>query len=694
MKILTLVTFLLTFIISFDSIKSQAQWEKIQSPIGANIEDFIFFDNKYMMIMMPWSGVQLSEDFGETWNYYNDGLEEPISEKAKFFIGNRDTVFLLQRNILYEFSKSSSRWQRINYPDFNLNKVQMTLNGDILFSSSYEVYISKDNGKTHSKLINNVEWTNSIYNILFLGNNENYFIKYIYNNKKYTLNRFSDDGSKIELLIELPKYLDLLYHVEGGLLLHSQDSCYRYNAIKNSIELIYNIQQPNKPILGSLYMNNQGHIISNNPQSFISFDGAYTWTPILVNSFNDKTQYKNFFYYDSKIFYLDRLGSSNDLLKEEEINSNIVSTFSNFRLACNNDLIVSSNGDIISGIGNSYKLYNYNYVITTNRGINWEPILISGKPIRQLLKWEDYKYFATTSEGVFYTQDNFQNWKLLNPFSYNAIHVSRDGFIYYLTSDPYSLTRSNLAGDSISIFSVNTCCDGGLLQVLSHPNGNKYVNWSGRLGVQKDNQGSFNFPNFKWAIDGYYQMNSKSEIFYIGLHYFYKMDSELNNIDSSNLILINSSSIVGSDNQNRVYVYCNEHGLYQCESMNCIPFNIQGLPFPNMKIQHFIEGEDGYYYIGLANGSIYRYTERVATSEIKHKNSINIYPNPMMEYFIIDTKHYSGQVKNLTVIDAYGKIYYQSNLLNEITEVSTIEWSKGVYFIGVDNVYFEKVIKN
>ncbi len=60
--------------------------------------------------------------------------------------------------------------------------------------------------------------------------------------------------------------------------------------------------------------------------------------------------------------------------------------------------------------------------------------------------------------------------------------------------------------------------------------------------------------------------------------------------------------------------------------------------------------------------------------------SINVYPNPTTGCFNIKTDH--NQYNDVWIYDSVGKIVYKEKF-QSYTEVSTSDWTKGVYHVRV-----------
>jgi len=60
---------------------------------------------------------------------------------------------------------------------------------------------------------------------------------------------------------------------------------------------------------------------------------------------------------------------------------------------------------------------------------------------------------------------------------------------------------------------------------------------------------------------------------------------------------------------------------------------------------------------------------------------VNIYPNPFNNNVFVFTNN-GGNIK---IIDIFGKIVYNSELLDGLNEISTNNFSKGIYFVKVNN---------
>ena len=63
------------------------------------------------------------------------------------------------------------------------------------------------------------------------------------------------------------------------------------------------------------------------------------------------------------------------------------------------------------------------------------------------------------------------------------------------------------------------------------------------------------------------------------------------------------------------------------------------------------------------------------------EENIKIFPNPFDNYITV----FANDGANITITDVLGKIMYRSEIFNEINEVSTTHFPKGVYFAKIQN---------
>jgi hypothetical protein len=75
------------------------------------------------------------------------------------------------------------------------------------------------------------------------------------------------------------------------------------------------------------------------------------------------------------------------------------------------------------------------------------------------------------------------------------------------------------------------------------------------------------------------------------------------------------------------------------------------------------------------------------------KTKINIYPNPSGDFFTFDVE--ADLVgKQYQIFDELGRIISANTIISTTNQISTLDWSKGIYFIKIDNLNSEKIIIN
>jgi hypothetical protein len=81
---------------------------------------------------------------------------------------------------------------------------------------------------------------------------------------------------------------------------------------------------------------------------------------------------------------------------------------------------------------------------------------------------------------------------------------------------------------------------------------------------------------------------------------------------------------------------------------------------------------------------------------VANGSSIILYPNPAIDYFIVNSNSHS--VLNLIVTDALGKLILKQTIGSDIEKINTSQFAKGIYFIQINDrnnpVYRGKIIKN
>ena len=109
--------------------------------------------------------------------------------------------------------------------------------------------------------------------------------------------------------------------------------------------------------------------------------------------------------------------------------------------------------------------------------------------------------------------------------------------------------------------------------------------------------------------------------------------------------------------------------------------------------QDYTAISDGDYYDiitinGCSSGLSNTIHLNVTNIELDENKTINIYPNPMVNELIIETKGKEDKL-NIEILNSLGQIVYKGNLI-EKSIIQTSNFAPGVYLIKLYNVkYYE-----
>ena len=85
----------------------------------------------------------------------------------------------------------------------------------------------------------------------------------------------------------------------------------------------------------------------------------------------------------------------------------------------------------------------------------------------------------------------------------------------------------------------------------------------------------------------------------------------------------------------------------------------------------------------------------IGIHETGNKNNIRIYPNPAKNNLFVEQKN--GKYSEIKIYSVLGKLVYQDNLNEVITEINLKNLNKGIYFVKVyekdtQNIVLKKLI--
>ena len=116
------------------------------------------------------------------------------------------------------------------------------------------------------------------------------------------------------------------------------------------------------------------------------------------------------------------------------------------------------------------------------------------------------------------------------------------------------------------------------------------------------------------------------------------------------------------------------------------------LVFPNASGQWVTFGQDlsGELYIGSHGGQIYKITDAALSLNSIEESKLEIYPNPTSGIINLDN---NGEVLNITIYDINGRIVVEHENYS-LQQLNISELNNGIYFMKINNLYTQKIIKN
>ena len=116
------------------------------------------------------------------------------------------------------------------------------------------------------------------------------------------------------------------------------------------------------------------------------------------------------------------------------------------------------------------------------------------------------------------------------------------------------------------------------------------------------------------------------------------------------------------------------------------------LVFPNASGQWVTFGQDlsGELYVGSHGGQIYKITDAALSLDSIEESKLEIYPNPTSGIINLDN---NGEVLNITIYDINGRIVVEHENYS-LQQLNISELNNGIYFMKINNLYTQKIIKN
>ena len=336
-------------------------------------------------------------------------------------------------------------------------------------------------------------------------------------------------------------------------------------------------------------------------------------------------------------------------------------------------------------------------LLSIDNGQSWTKMNINGDEVINIQSNKANIYHAVCHDSSYYSVDYGKTW---NPLkyeisSYKNFYFAPDQTLYMVgLGGPY-LTRSKVDGSDLEIIEPGICCDGDILQLLFHPTGRIYINWSGNLFYSdaRGENAQYDRQNSMRCYPGCI-LSSKGDL--------YSLVNGLNFIepDLSQKTLIEPldfrARIAGIDNNNQVFVFDPVKGLLLCNRSACKPFDMTGLPFPYMFIRTIYQDENNFLYVGLDNDKIYKYSQPIVSNKDPIENNsetIKVFPNPFSSSLNVEVLKSKTGNYHVVVQDIFGRTIHNSIEKQSNFKIETESILRGIYFMRVNDSGYWKIIK-
>ena len=610
-------TIVLLCLLEATAVTAQGRWEALGSPAGSAIDKMISTTDKKLFIFMQYSGIQYSDDLGQNWTIKNDGLESSASISL-LAAGPDGSVFLTIEDKIYRLKSVQSDWEYLGNLGAKIDAIYLSDNGKLFFILGNTIYASDDGGSNFELFFESPSQFGTISGFSFNGNNNNYLCSYKSSN--CWLFNFNDDASQVTQIVSVNLNLkNLSWHSDGNLFLNNYNDIYRWNEFDKKLSKVQISPSNSKTLVGQIIKDPYNQLINLSDTSYLSIDGGTNWQ-VLKNQVwakNNSYPKRNFTFIDSSLFISEYLCGSASLIRY----INIDSTYQNLSDKLINQSVFQIDIDtlqrmFIKTCFNLVATYTKS-LLSIDNGQSWTKMNINGDEVINIQSNKANIYHAVCHDSSYYSVDYGKTW---NPLkyeisSYKNFYFAPDQTLYMVgLGGPY-LTRSKVDGSDLEIIEPGICCDGDILQLLFHPTGRIYINWSGNLFYSdaRGENAQYDRQNSMRCYPGCI-LSSKGDL--------YSLENGLNFIepDLSQKTLIEPldfrARIAGIDNNNQVFVFDPVKGLLLCNRSACKPFDMTGLPFPYMFIRTIYQDENNFLYVGLDNDKIYKYSQPIVSNKL------------------------------------------------------------------------------
>ncbi|MBK9109880.1 MAG: T9SS type A sorting domain-containing protein [Saprospiraceae bacterium] len=687
------------FIDSF-CIYSQNKWESINLPAASRINNVATSKDHKLYISMPYSGIQVSEDFGMTWKYINGGLESAVSKDALLVSDGFDRLFLANGSELYVLNKGITDWEKLNYSYEKITNIVVDSFGVIFCFTSSNLYYTIDQGMTFTNFIKpsptilrfpkSICRINSRYYLLAFGNTN-------YNLYELDLNGIASDS---QLTVPV-NFQNIIPTSEGKIILTTTDNLYNnflYDPSNNKLDTLVAGHIGQNSIRGKITSDLHGNLINYGMPHYLSEDGGANWTQIPGRKNiggHILTLPVAFYKRQMLFFYTHRIGADLIYYYSDPLDT-ICDLRSNLKNLSTPFILHHEKGQLVVGTEPYPSFFTSDFRITHNGGLDWLKLdyTFDSSAIKSLHKNQRGDLYAFTNKGIYKSNDFFKSHIKLKEVVTRFMFIGKNNEFYFLDSDPYGLLEydENL---EISVYVPVVPCgfDGVLHNMLFHPNGWNYVLWSQSCyATQKERYGTYGSPYSKYWMKHPFKMNSYGDIYYLDEALF-KLSPELEVIDSVGEFH-QDAILCGFDKQDNIYLFDPVKGLFKCINNDCIAFDMNGLPFPHIKIHQITSDSTGSLFASTINGGLYKYVmTNAADQSFNLRHVIEIVPNPSLDLIHIDFRGELNDKSELKFFNSFGILTKMETLHNHQQTITIYDLEPGMYVIHLEGQMVAKFMK-